>query len=176
MTGVEALVVPANKQLTLGWGSHLAEAVLARAGAEVEAEALAQRPDGVELGDVLLTGPGRLETFGHLLHAAVLDKYDMNPLFLLRLRERTSGETLERATTGCLALADREGIGSLVFTPMGAGIGGMRDRRCAEVMADALRRFERGPRRGALTRVVFACWKERTAACFRKVLDEGTGP
>ena len=49
--GHPALVVPANRQLTLGWGSHLAELVAHRAGPDPEREALAAHPDGVALGE-----------------------------------------------------------------------------------------------------------------------------
>ena len=47
--GVAALVIPANRQLTLDWGSHVAEAVRKQAGPEPEREALAQFPEGVSL-------------------------------------------------------------------------------------------------------------------------------
>lgn len=161
--GVPALVVPANKQLTLSWGSHLAEKVRALAGPAAEQEALAAKPDGLELGEAVLTSAGAMEGFSHLVHAAVLDKYDFNPLFLLRLRERTSERTLRGATRASLDLAVGAGLSGLVFTPMGAGIGGMSMAKCARIMLEEIRAFP-----GGLERVVIACLKERAAEVFRR--------
>lgn len=159
--GADALVVPANRQLTLGWGTHVAERVRALAGPEPEREALAQRPGGIALGEAVTTGAGAMKNFRRLIHAAVLDKYDFNPLFLLRLRCRTSPETLRAATRSALAAAASAGLESLVFTPMGAGIGGMSDERCAEVMLPELRAHPKG-------RAVVACFKEKSARAFRE--------
>lgn len=166
--GGGALVVPANKQLTLGWGSHLAERVKAAAGKEVEGEALAQAPDGIALGEAVLTSAGSLDAFSHLIHAAVLDKYDFNPLFLLRLKERTSAATLEAATRNALTLASGAAITRVVFTPMGAGIGGMRASKCARIMVETVRAT------GApgVAEVVFACFQRKTARCFEAAIGD----
>jgi O-acetyl-ADP-ribose deacetylase (regulator of RNase III) len=161
VTGVPALVVPANKQLTLGWGSHVAEKVRKLAGPEVEREALARHPRGLALGGAVLTSAGRMKNFTHLIHAAVLDKYDLNPLFLLRLRERTSESTLRAATRNSLELARKEGLAGLVFTPMGAGIGGMKDDKCARIMTETIRAA------APAIDVVIACLREKTACAFR---------
>ena len=55
ITGIPALVVPANRQLELGWGSHVAERVLELAGRAVEPEAFAQHPGDAAQGDAVLT-------------------------------------------------------------------------------------------------------------------------
>ncbi len=144
--GVDAIVVPANRQLTLGWGSHIAEAVLKRAGRQVEEEALAwaethlgaARGQGIALGEAALSSGGRLG-YRHLVHAAVLDKYDFNPLFLLRLRQRTSDATLVAAVHSSVARAREAGLRSLGFSLMGAGIGGMPARKCARLLLQTLR-------------------------------------
>jgi O-acetyl-ADP-ribose deacetylase (regulator of RNase III) len=161
--GAEALVVPANRQLTLGWGTHVAEKVKALAGPDPEREALERHPRGIAMGEAVITGAGRLSTFRRLIHAAVLDKYDFNPLFLLRLRCRTSPATLRSATRSALAAAVAEGVRSLVFTPMGAGVGGMSDAACAGVMLPELRAHPEGT---SVRRIVVACLKEKTARVF----------
>lgn len=145
LPGVDAIVVPANRQLTLGWGSHLAEAVLERAGRKVEEEALAwaaahgaEAGRGIALGEAALSSGGRL-AFRNLVHAAVLDKYDFNPLFLLRLRQRTSDATLVAAVHSSVARAREAGLGSLGFSLMGAGIGGMPAKKCARLLVQTLR-------------------------------------
>ena len=169
--GAEALVLPANKQLTLGWGSHLAEKVMKLAGREVEAEALASHPEGIELGQAILTGAGGLAPrFRHLIHAAVLDKYDFNPLFLLRLRERTSEATLRGACADSLRLAHEAGLASVVLTAMGAGIGGMRLAKCARILVEEVRAFAAAQPESALERVIFACYRERQARVFRTAI------
>lgn len=168
--GQPALVVAANKQLTLDWGSHLAEKVRGLAGHQVEQEALAQRPDGIELGEAVLTGAGTLPGFTHLIHAAVLDKYDFNPLFLLRLKERTSEATLRGAVHSSLLLAEEAGLSGLVVTPMGAGIGGMRMRKCARIIVEEVRRFE--PDAEHVRAVVIACFKDKAARLFREQLAQ----
>lgn len=164
VSGVDALVIPANKQLTLGWGSHVAEAVQKLAGPDVETELLAAHPGGISLGEAVASGPGRMTNFRALIHAAVLDKYDFNPLFLLRLKERTSRETLDRATRAALAAASARGLRAVAFTPMGAGIGGMRDGVCAEVMVRAIRDTD------LPLDVVIVCTKARTREAFEHAL------
>lgn len=172
--GADALVVPANCQLTLGWGSHLAEAVLRHAGRGVEREALASHPKGVALGEAVLTSAGRMEGFRHLIHAAVLDRYDFNPLFLLRLKERTSRDTLDRAVRSSLLLAVEAAFSAVVMTPMGAGIGGMRDGVCARVMIGSIRSFAAEHVR--TPHVIVACFSRRTASSFEVALNGHAGP
>jgi O-acetyl-ADP-ribose deacetylase (regulator of RNase III) len=170
LTGVPALVLPANRQLTLRWRSHLAETVRRLAGPEVETEALAAQPGGVGLGEAVLTRAGRLANFTHLVHAAVLDRYDFNPLFLLRLRERTSEATLRAATRASLRLVHAAGLSGLVFTPMGAGIGGMRMSKCARLMVEETRLVLARLPGTPLRDVVFAVLKERHADEFRRAI------
>ncbi|MDQ7823734.1 MAG: macro domain-containing protein [Candidatus Eremiobacteraeota bacterium] len=166
--GMAALVIPANRQLSLGWGSHLSELVRKEAGSAIEREALEAHPGGIALGEAVLTGAGSLRNFTHIIHAAVLDKYDFNPLFLLRLKERTSRDVLARAVHSSLEAAAKAGIGSLVFTPMGAGIGGMADGACAVVMRDAIRAFDQSTPESPVRNLVIACLGEKTAGVFRK--------
>jgi O-acetyl-ADP-ribose deacetylase (regulator of RNase III) len=164
-----ALVIPANRQLALGWGSHVAEKVRSLAGKEVEIEALAQHPEGIEMGEAIVTTAGAMENFSHLIHAAVLDKYDFNPLFLLRLKMRTSPECLARAVRSSLQVASLSGLPSLVFTPMGSGIGGMPDMLCASIMLREILDFEKGG--CTVEKVIVACYKKNTAEVFENALE-----
>ncbi len=164
LEGIEALVIPANRQLTLGWGTHVAEQVLRRGGREIEEEALRLRPRGIALGEAVVTGPGRLP-FRLLIHAAVLDKYDFNPLFLLKIRQRTSDETLARACRASLEACRAQGLASVAFSPMGAGVGGMPIGKCARIMVAAALETPVG-------RVVFAALKEAEVEAFRRAIRE----
>ncbi|MGC4120104.1 MAG: macro domain-containing protein [Myxococcales bacterium] len=169
---VDALVIPANKQLTLGWGSHLAEAVAKRAGPKVEAEALrwaeehlgTREGEGIALGEASVSSGGALAC-RHLVHAAVLDKYDFNPLFLLKLRQRTSDETLRKATRASLARARALGLRSLAFSLMGAGIGGMPAKKCAAILVAELAQA-----RPPLERIVIAALTAKDATAVESVL------
>ena len=88
--GTEGIVNAANNE---GWlGSGVAGAIRRAAGAEVEAEAVAQAPWPV--GDAVRTGPGRLAGRGvkAILHAAAMAEQTM---FLRAVRK----EPLDRDLT-----------------------------------------------------------------------------
>lgn len=168
--GLPALVVPANKQLTLGWGTHVAERVQTLAGPLVQQDLLARHPGGIPLSQAVVGPAGNMTNFRYLVHAAVLDKYDFNPLFLLRLRHRTHPSTLASATLSSLVAADEHGLSGVVFTPMGAGIGGMPDPLCASTMIGAMREFERLRASSRTREVVIACLSATTARVFQQTV------
>jgi O-acetyl-ADP-ribose deacetylase (regulator of RNase III) len=170
--GYDALVVPANRQLSLGWGSHVAEKVRKCAGSSVEKEALSHYPRGMKCGEAVVTSAGDMQNFTWLIHAAVLDKYDFNPLFLLKLKMRTSPECLTRGVCASLHATRAAGIKSLVFTPMGSGIGGMADGMCAAIMIKEILQFRKKPGEICLKNVAIACFKEKTAAIFQHELEK----
>ena len=130
---VEAIVNPANRQPELGWGSHVSEQIKARAGDRVQVE---REAFGIlELGDTVSTSAGTLP-FRSILHAAVLDMYDFNPLFLLRLRQRTSDATLRQAMRTSLDLALHLNLRSVGYSLMGSGIGAMPEAKCARIIGE----------------------------------------
>jgi O-acetyl-ADP-ribose deacetylase (regulator of RNase III) len=143
----------------------VAEAIAKLSGPAVEAEALrwaeqhlGARPGfGISLGEASVSSGGLLGC-RFLIHAAVLDKYDFNPLFLLRLRQRTSDETLRKAVRSSLARAMELEIRSMAFSLMGAGIGGMPATKCATILIEEISRSE------APARVVIAVLEEKEAA------------
>jgi O-acetyl-ADP-ribose deacetylase (regulator of RNase III) len=165
--GPSVLVIPANRQLNLDWGSHLAERLAEKAGTRVGAEAVGAHPEGIALGEAVLTGAGDLKNYQMVIHAAVLDMTDMNPLFLLRLRPRTSRATLRAAVTASLNRAAAAGLRSLVLTPMGAGIGGLSDIACAEEIRQTLDAWEEAHPEGGLDEVWVACIDPLSGAAFR---------
>lgn len=173
-TDLDAIVVPANKQLTLGWGSHIAEAVLKQGGKEVEEEAVkagrATYPHGCPLGGSVIAGAGNLP-FQYLIHSAVLDKYDMNPLFLLKLRQRTSDRTLTDAVCSALSRAEETEVRSVGFSLMGAGIGGMKTQKCAHIMIRTTEEYL-GAQHSKLSLIVFAALKARDAKILHQVLHQ----
>ena len=60
-------------------------------------------------------------------------------------------------------MLDAAGIAGAVMTPMGAGIGGMRDAVCAGIMFRELRAFTGT----SLREIVIRCRKEKTASAFK---------
>lgn len=170
--GFSGLVIPANRQLTLGWGSHLAEKVKKSGGVGIEEEALSKWPGGISCGEAVITGAGRLEGYTHIIHAAVLDKYDMNPLFLLRLKMRTTPECLTSAVRSSLEAASKAGLKGVVFTPMGAGTGGMPDRICASLTLKEIVEYSAGGRETSVDAVAVACYEKKTAEIFENTLRQ----
>lgn len=164
----DALVNPANKQATLWFGSHINERVRKLGGRDVVRER--KRKGAVQLGEVVVTGAGRLP-FRYIIHAAIMDLYDFNPLFLLKLGRRTSDEVLEKATRSALLAADALAIETVVFPPMAAGIGAMPDAQCAQIMLKEVFAFAEKRPSSSLTRVLFACLNPQTATTFREVLS-----
>jgi len=173
--GYGGLVIAANRQLSLGWGSHVAEKVKKLGGAAIEEEALSRWPGGITCGEAVVTGAGNLENYSRVIHAAVLDKYDFNPLFLLRLKMRTTPECLASAVQASLETASAEGLEGIVFTPMGAGIGGMPDRLCASIMINEINRYSLSCGQTTLKSVAISCCAKKTARIFEEVLAEALG-
>lgn len=172
----DALVVPANKQLDLRWGTHIAETVWKHGGPKIEAEAredaarrYGSQDGGIALGEAVVTWGGLLPV-PWLIHAAILDKYDWNPLFLLRLRQRTSSDTLRKAVTAALAIADEVGARTIALSPMGAGIGAMPIDRCARIIREQVEAYTRSVPQGSLQRVVIASPRAREVRRIATVL------
>lgn len=156
-----ALVIPANTQVELNWGSHIAETVNGLWTESVKAERAKRGP--LELGEACLTA-GDGTSFQHLIHAAVLDKYDFNPLFLLRLRQRTSDATLTKALKSVRAIAQEHSLESLAISAMGAGIGAMNYTKCVRLTFQELHPLS--------ATVYFAAYKPRHQKIATAILKE----
>lgn len=176
----DALVVPANKQLDLRWGSHIAETVWKHGGPKIEAEArqdairrYGSQDGGIALGEAVVTWGGLLPV-PWLIHAAVRDKYDLNLLFLLRLCQRTSGDTLRQAMTTSLTIADEVEARTIACSPMGAGIGAMPIDCCARIIREQVKAYTRSVPQGSLQRVVIASPKAQEVRCITTALAPET--
>jgi O-acetyl-ADP-ribose deacetylase (regulator of RNase III) len=123
---VDAVVNAANNHFWMGAG--VAGALKARAGHEIEQEAMRQGP--VAPGQCVITGGGRLAA-RHVIHAAVMGQ-DLV----------TSGELIGTATRNSLALAEQRGLTSIAFPLFGTGVGGYSIADAARVMIDEFRACE----------------------------------
>lgn len=167
---VDAMVNPALRQATLSFGSHICEHIKKTAGQQVIRER--KEKGKIKMGEAVLTKGGDL-SFKYIIHAAVLNMFDMNFLFLLKIRQRTSDETLRNATRNSLKAADECGkIESLAFSPMGAGHGGMSMEKCASIMLGETISFSNSKPDSALRKVVFAVREEEDGEIFTRVLGE----
>ena len=164
----DAIVNPANRQSSMRFGSHINERIRREAGPQVVEER--KEKGSIALGDAVYTSGGNLP-FKYIVHAAILDLYDMNPLFLLRLKQRTSDSVLRSSTMNSLLLADTLPIESIAFSPMGAGIGGMSMGTCAGIMLSETVRFSNSDRSGKLRRAIFAVRNDKDRAIFTRTLD-----
>jgi O-acetyl-ADP-ribose deacetylase (regulator of RNase III) len=127
---VEAIVNAANSQLWMGGG--VAGAIKRAAGAEVEAEAMAQGP--IHPGQAVVTSAGQLPPpIRWVIHAAT-----MGPDL------RTFESYIEAATASAFAAADQIGAKSVALPALGTGVGGFSMRRAAEIMVAQARRATRG--------------------------------
>ena len=163
--GTEGIVNAANNE---GWlGSGVAGSIRRAAGAEVEAEAVAQAPWPV--GDAVRTGPGRLAGRGvkAILHAAA-----MAP------GRPASAAAAGSATAAALRLAAAEGLTSVALPALGTGVGGVPPEAAAAAMGAVVREHAAGP--GPVTTVVFALFDqtalERFGGALERELGGGHGP
>jgi len=110
-------------------GSGVAGAIKEKGGEIIEREALAQAP--IRPGGTVLTTGGKLYAH-YVIHVATMEP---------------GGEATERAvrsgTLGALALAKDNGIESIAFPALGAGVGGLELSDCANVMLTVIGKWLR---------------------------------
>ena len=109
--GADGIVCSANRRGVMGVG--VAGAVRLAGGVEIEREAMAAAP--LAVGTAIATGAGALTERGVkvVIHAVVADA----------LGAPTRSETVRRATSEALRLADRHRVRTLALPPLGAGVG-----------------------------------------------------
>ena len=166
---VEAIVNPANRQSFLGLGSHISDAIRKRGGKQLIQER--KQHGAIALGDAVITSGGDLP-FRYIIHTAVLDMFDFNPLFLLKLHQRTSDKVLQQATKNALHLALKYKIRSLAFSPMGAGIGAMPMQKCAKVMLQTVYDFLEQDPDICMERIVFVVHKTQDVYIFEDAYNK----
>jgi O-acetyl-ADP-ribose deacetylase (regulator of RNase III) len=165
----DAMVNPANRQASLRFGSHINERIRKEGGNEIAAQ---RREEGsIQLGEAVATTGGKLP-FKYVIHAAILSQYDLNPLFLLRIRPRTSEAVLRDSTRNSLLLANALPIRTIAFSPMGAGIGGMPLNKCAAIMLSEMIVFSGSHSDSGIQKIIVAVRNRKTEAVFRATLEE----
>ena len=154
---LDALVNAANNRLWMGGG--VAGALKRAGGEEIEAEAVKQGP--IPIGQVVVTGAGRLKA-KYIIHAAVMGQ-DL----------KTDAEKIRQATRNSLVRGDELGIKSIAFPALGTGVGGFPLDECARVMLSQVRQYS--AKETGLERVVFVLYDEPAYQAFKQELDTQLG-
>jgi O-acetyl-ADP-ribose deacetylase len=158
---VEAIVSPANRRGVMGVG--VAGLVRLQGGADIEREAMAQTP--LSVGHAIATSSGKLAERGTkmIIHAVTSDA----------LGAPTRADTVRKATTAALQMADRHRLRSLAMPPLGAGLGSGRFQTdtvtlmMIEEIVAHLRRFT-----SRLDRIVLVCRDDREVRDLQFALTE----
>ncbi|MGA8768034.1 MAG: macro domain-containing protein [Candidatus Acidiferrales bacterium] len=151
---VDAIVNAANNDLQLGGG--LAGAIRRKGGPRIQAEC--DKIGTIPVGGAAITSAGKLKT-RHVIHAASM-----------QLGGGTSAQSLRSSTAHALRIAAQNGLKTIAFPAVGAGIGGFPMSECAEIMLrEAAKHFE-GPT--SLERIVFVLFDGEALGAFEKAFAE----
>lgn len=149
----DAIVNAANARLILGGG--VAGAIARKGGRAIQAEC--DRIGGTFVGGAAITTGGRLKA-RHVIHA-------VGP----RMGEGNEDEKLTNATRNALKVADENGLRSLAFPAISAGIFGFPIGRCAEIMLSTTIDYLKG--QTGLERVVFCLFGQDSYDVFASQLE-----
>jgi len=154
----DAIVNPANRQASLWFASHINDIIRKRGGKKVIQER--KEKGDIKLGEAVSTSGGNLP-FKYIIHSSILDMYDFNPLFLLRIKQRTSDEVLKNAMVNSLELANRLDIQSISYSLMGSGIGAMNVEKCAKIILREMKNFRDRTKNSTLEEIYLCVHKEK---------------
>lgn len=149
----DAIVNAANSYLKHGGG--VAGAIVRKGGRIIQEES--DQIGYCPVGQAVITGAGSLKA-KHVIHT-------VGP----RMGEGNEDEKLKNATLNSLKLADREGLESLTFPAISAGIFGFPIDRCAEIMLETTIEYLHGGT--GLKRVIFCLFGKDSFTAFQKELE-----
>lgn len=154
---VDAIVNAANNDLQLGGG--LAGAIRRKGGAQIQAEC--DEIGTIPVGGAAITSGGNLKA-RHVIHAASM-----------QLGGGTSAQSLRSSTAHALRIAAQNGLRTIAFPAVGAGIGGFPMRECAEIMLRETAKHLEGPT--SLEKICFVLFDREALAAFEKTFREMQG-
>jgi O-acetyl-ADP-ribose deacetylase len=154
----EAIVNAANNHYRMGAG--VAGAIRSAGGPEVEREAVSRGP--TDVGAAVSSTAGDLP-YRRVIHAAAMgfEGGSMIP---------ATADSVRKATTSALRIADAEGITSLAFPALGTGVGGFNIKECAEVMVGAVSEYLSRNESSGITRIVFVLRDEDAREAFQRAI------
>lgn len=150
----DAIVNAANSYLKHGGG--VAGAIVRKGGRIIQDES--DKIGYCAVGEAVITGAGSLKA-KHVIHT-------VGP----RMGEGHEDEKLKNATVNSLKLADRDGLESITFPAISAGIFGFPIDRCAEIMLENIIEYLSGAT--GLKRVVFCLFGRDSFDVFQKELQK----
>lgn len=150
----DAIVNAANSYLKHGGG--VAGAIVRKGGRIIQDES--DKIGYCPVGEAVITGAGSLKA-KHVIHT-------VGP----RMGEGNEDEKLKNATVNSLKLADREGLESITFPAISAGIFGFPIDRCAEIMLENIIEYLSG--KTGLKRVVICLFGRDSFDVFQKELQK----
>jgi O-acetyl-ADP-ribose deacetylase (regulator of RNase III) len=121
----DALVNPANSQLTMGGG--VAGALLRAGGSRIQKEALRKAP--VQIGQAVATTAGKLKA-KYIIHAPTMTRPAM----------AASLGNVRAATGASLECARQMRIQSIAFPGLGTGVGGLNLQDATYAIVEAIKR------------------------------------
>ena len=150
----DAIVNAANNDLQLGGG--LAGAIRRKGGPriQIECDAIGTIP----VGGAAITSGGNLKA-RHIIHAASM-----------QLGGSTTAQSLRSSTAHALRIAAQNGLKSIAFPAIGAGIGGFPMRECAEIMLRETTKHLEGPT--SVERVCFVLFDKEALAAFEEMFRD----
>ena len=151
---VDAIVNAANNDLQLGGG--LAGAIRRKGGPRIQAEC--DEIGTIPVGGAAITSGGNLKA-RHIIHAASM-----------QLGGGTSAQSLRSSTAHALRIAAQNGLKSIAFPAVGAGIGGFPMRECAEIMLRETAKHFENPT--SIERVCFVLFDKEALAAFEGAFRE----
>jgi O-acetyl-ADP-ribose deacetylase len=152
---VDAIANAANTELRHGGG--VAGAIVRAGGRSIQDESDAKAPIG--LGEAVATDAGNLPA-RWVVHAATM-----------RLGGPTSAETIRKATSSTLRVADELGARSLGLVAFGTGVGGFPVSEAARIEVEEVRRhLDAG---SGLERVVFCVFGADARRAFDRAIPDG---
>jgi O-acetyl-ADP-ribose deacetylase (regulator of RNase III) len=148
---VDAIVNPANSQLTMGGG--VAGAILKAGGNQIQKQALTKAP--TPIGTAVATTAGKLKA-KHIIHAPTMTQ----PAMPAKL------ENIKAATKAALKCAEQRHVNSLAFPGLGTGVGGLNPQDAADTMIQEItNHIQQGT---TIKRIILVGYNSDLAAAFEK--------
>jgi len=122
---VDAIVNPANSQLTMGGG--VAGAILRAGGQQIQEQASKKAP--VQIGHAVATTAGKLKA-KYVIHAPTMTRPAM----------AASLGNIKAATEAALRCAQQARAQSLAFPGLGTGVGGLDLQEAANAMVETMKK------------------------------------
>jgi len=148
----DAIVNAANSELILGAG--VAGAIRKKGGPAIQAEC--DRIGPVRLGEAAVTGAGKLKA-RFVIHAASMN-----------LGGRATQESLKNSIKNSFLRARENGVRTIAFPAIGAGVAAFPVRRCAEIMMDETLRALND---SAVEKVTFVLFDQTAYDAFKEAYD-----